>query len=221
MSASSQPDPLFGVADRLTFRRDAQGRLRLSAPPGQEPLAAWLMGDVQENLAAADRYRNHLEEARHAPQVADRRVDGNACSVALTNGTAFLLSQYESWEPYILPWSELEAALDAMRTHLVGEVDRGWAPPERAEGCYRATVGWQDPQTGDWHERPVTDHTFFPEGWTSDQVADAVAGAATSPTLAVDAATGGWSAVSAGLHLFGYLDAGSGRPLTAFPVLEG
>ena len=221
MSGTHRPDALFARADRLTFRRDPDARLRIGVPAGQEPLAAWLMGDVQGNLAAADRYFRFLEEARSAADPADRRVDGNACAVVLGQQTAFLLSQYQAWEPLTLPWSELASAFAALRAYLVEEARAGWTPPERARGCYRATVGWQDPDTGEWRDRPVTDHTFFPEGWSSEQVAEAVAAAAGSPTLALDVATKAWSAISAGLHLFGYLDAESGRPITGFPILEG
>jgi len=220
MPASHQPDPLFPAADRLSFHRDVEGRLRISAPAGMEPVAAWLMGDVQENLAGADRYGGYLDEARHASAVEDRRVDGNACTVAVSQETSFLISQYDLWEPLILPRTELEAAFDQFRTYLVEELQAGWRSPERTPGCYRATVGWQDEETGAWQDRPITDHTFFPEEWTTEQVTQTVLEAGRSPSMAVDVTTGAWSAVAGGLHLFGYLDRQTGRPLTAFPVID-
>lgn len=221
MSASRQPDPLFLTADRFSFRRDAEGRLRIATPPGLEPVAAWLMGDVQENLAGADRYRDYLDQARHAADVEDRRVDGNACTVAVSQGTVFLISQFDLWEPLALPRADLETAFDLLRAHLVGEQERHWRGPERADGCYRATVGWQDEETGEWHDRPVTDHTFFPEQWSTEQVTETIVAAGGSPSMAVDVVTGAWSAISGGLHIFGYLDPRTGRPLTAFPVIDG
>lgn len=220
MPASRQPDPLFPLTDRLSFNRDVEGRLRIATPPGMEPVAAWLMGDVQENLAGADRFRGYLDEARHAPAVEDRRVDGNACTVAVSQETSFLISQYDLWEPLILPRAELEAAFDLFRSYLVEEFERGWRSPERSPGCYRATVGWQDEETGDWHDRPITDHTFFPEDWSTEQVTQTVLEAGRSPSMAVDVTTGAWSAIAGGLHMFGYLDAKTGRPLTAFPVID-
>ncbi|MGH7920808.1 MAG: EndoU domain-containing protein [Candidatus Dormibacteraceae bacterium] len=220
MPASRQPDPLFLTADGFSFRRDVEGRLRIASPPGMEPVAAWLMGDVQENLAGADRYRGYLDEARHASAVEDRRVDGNACTVAVSQETSFLISQYDLWEPLILPRADLESAFDLLRAYLVEETERGWRSPERAEGCYRATVGWQDEETGAWRDRPITDHTFFPEQWASERVTELVMEAGRSPSMAVDVGTGAWSAIAGGLHLFGYLDAKSGRPLTAFPIID-
>lgn len=220
MPASRQPDPLFQITDRFTFRRDAEGRLRIGAPAGREPVAAWLMGDVQENLAGADRFRGYLDEARHATAVEDRRLDGNGCTVAVSQDTSFLISQYDLWEPLILPRTELEGAFDLFRDYLVEEQERGWRSPERSPGCYRATVGWQDEETGTWRDRPITDHTFFPEEWSTELVTETVMEAGRSPTMAVDVATGAWSAISGGLHIFGYLDAKTGRPLTAFPVID-
>ncbi len=220
MSASRQPDPLFGTADQFSFRHDVEGRLRISAPAGMEPVAAWLMGDVQENLAGAERFGAYLDEARHASAVEERRVDGNACTVAVSQDTSFLISQYDLWEPLSLPRAELEAAFDLFRDYLEEELERGWRSPERTPGCYRATVGWQDEETGEWHDRPITDHTFFPEEWTSEQVTEMVLEAGRSPSMAVDVSTGAWSAIAGGLHIFGYLDKKTGRPLTAFPVIE-
>lgn len=220
MSASHQPDPLFPTSDRLSFHRDVEGRLRIAAPPGMEPVAAWLMGDVQENLAGADRFGGYLDEARHATAVEDRRVDGNACTVAVSHDTSFLISQFDLWEPVILPRTELEAAFDVFRAYLAEELEAGWRSPERTPGCYRATVGWQDEETGAWQDRPITDHTFFPEEWTSEQVTQTVLEAGRSPSMAVDVTTGAWSAISGGLHLFGYLDKKTGRPLTAFPIID-
>ncbi|MBO0703368.1 MAG: hypothetical protein J2P38_10580, partial [Candidatus Dormibacteraeota bacterium] len=199
MPASRQPDPLFAVADRLSFRRDVEGRLRISAPAGMEPVAAWLMGDVQENLAGADRFRSYMDEARHASSVEDRRVDGNACTVAVSHDTTFLISQYDLWEPLILPRAELEAAFDEFRDYLVQELEHGWRSPDRTPGCYRATVGWEDEDTGQWQDRPITDHTFFPEEWTSEQVTQTVLEAGRSPSMAVDVTTGAWSAIAGGL----------------------
>lgn len=219
MPATRAPDPLFETADEFSFRRDAEGRLRIAVPPGKEPVAAWLMGDVQENLAGADRFRGYLDEARHAAAVEDRRVDGNACTVAVSQDTTFLLSQYDLWDPLILPRAELEGVFDDFREYLVEEAQRGWRSPERALGCYRATVGWQDEETGVWRDRPITDHTFFPEEWSSERVTQTVVEAGGSPSMLVDAVTGAWSAIAGGLHLFGYLD-GTGRPITAFPVIE-
>jgi len=220
MSASRQPDPLFPIADTLSFRRDVEGRLRIAAPAGMEPVAAWLMGDVQENLAGADRFRGYLDEARHANAVEDRRVDGNACTVAVSQETSFLISQYDLWEPLILPRAELESAFDLFRSYLVEELERSWRSPERSVGSYRATVGWQDEETGDWHDRPITDHTFFPEEWTTERVKETLVEAGRSPSMAVDVTTGAWSAIAGGLHIFGYLDAKTGRPLTAFPIID-
>jgi hypothetical protein len=185
-----------------------------------EPVAAWLMGDVQENLAGADRFREYLDDARHANAVEDRRVDGNACTVAVSQETSFLISQYDLWEPLILPRAELEASFDLFRSHLVEELERGWRSPERSPGCYRATVGWQDEETGDWRDRPITDHTFFPEDWSTEHVTQTVLEAGRSPSMAVDVTTGAWSAIAGGLHMFGYLDAKTGRPLTAFPIID-
>lgn len=90
---------------------------------------------------------------------------------------------------------------------------------DRRTGVYRGEVAFQNRRTGEWRQKRGGS-TFFPDGWTPEQVDRAVTRAFDAPDVVKDPKSGRWSATFRGINLEGFYDPVSGKLSHGYPVLR-
>jgi hypothetical protein len=204
---------MFLDDDAITFGFDQWRRLRMSMLPGYRPLAAWLHTDVQPNLAALDRFVGLLGQAERNAGA----IHGNGCLVEFRPGTVVLTSLYGRWAPLAVPralfWQVLAGLHDFLAT-TANAPDLARLPgyPEVS----RQVTERRPPDGG----RPaLVDHTYFPPGWSEQDVRAAGEGAWRSAEALYDEHTGVWSGMWRGMEVSGYYAPDTGEVQVYFPVL--
>ncbi|MEW2505381.1 EndoU domain-containing protein [Amycolatopsis sp. NPDC047767] len=197
---------LFGTGDSLTFAFDESRRLRISAPPGQLPLAAFLYTDAQADAATVGQLIGLLRRAQREAKT----WLGNGTSVTFTGEDVGLESLYGTWPHTVVPQHVFFAALESLHRFLLAS---GATPAET--GITRRASEYRNLKNGRF---TFVDHTYFPPDWTPEAVSAAGTAAWSSPDVLRDPATGAWSGTFADLEIAGYHNPATGEVLTYFPV---
>lgn len=202
----------FALGEPLSLSFDEYRRLRVMTPPQMLPLAAWLYTDVQPNLAAVDRMLAALQRCR----AEGLSLIGNGGLVDFLNEAVVLESRYGTWERHVVPQTAFWQVLNGVRAFLSGTANQPLLarPADYPLALRGSSTYVEEGRTY------LVEYTYFPEGWSPEQVRAAGDGAWASPQLLRDEATGLWSGMWQGLELAGYYDTKTGEPLTYFPVIS-